>query len=180
MAITNSNIFDLMSDLEGLEVFAEIDGKRIYTPDNYKKVMEFQAVEEKLGQQFDERIAKTELPRLNADGRTFANLGTTYLMATPEMITTNRYRKNENGTYDVVLDERAIQEQSKGDVYKRQIIAYTIEKKAKKLVVTGIKHINKEEFINEFTRMFGDKTMLHVLSAISSSDLSESEKDEII
>ncbi|UYY05884.1 hypothetical protein OLM08_00505 (plasmid) [Enterococcus faecalis] len=37
MAVTNYNIFDLMSDLEGLEVFAEIDGKRIYTPDNYKK-----------------------------------------------------------------------------------------------------------------------------------------------
>ncbi len=87
----------------------------------------------------------------------------------------NRYRKIEIAgkkkedtkvKYEVVVDSRAIQEQSSGRVYSNNIPTYIVEKTEEGLLIES-SIVSDTEFINDFKFRMSDNDMRSVLEALS-------------
>lgn len=150
------------------------DGLEVFTLEDARDVMETIATLEKTGVKIDRDLGE---PDFNHDGMTHKSTGKTILVTNPAKEFENRFRKVKDKVYDVVVDKRAIKEQSKGKIYATAIQSYRLTKnKDGKYVVNEINQISDKDFIKDFRKKFDQDSMLVIKEAIN--DIKNSGIDE--
>lgn len=87
-----------------------------------------------------------------------------------ETLFNNRFRKMAGKKYQVVIDYRAIKEQSSGIIYAKNIVAYEIGSVNGELKLLKIVNVSDSEFISEFTNRLDIPSMVRILPLIQAND----------
>lgn len=84
----------------------------------------------------------------------------------------NRYRKVAGKKYQVVIDYRAIKEQSSGVVYAKNIVAYEIgrDKDTDELKLIKVVNVSDDEFVSEFTHKLDIPSMVRIRHLLGDAD----------
>ena len=156
-----------------IDEVGEIDSKKVYKSEDYVELVKL-----------DEQIAKNDIsknevglndltvPEFGQDGMLLRTPRDRY-QVNEEIAFSHRYRANAGEgeakpTITVVIDYRAITEQSSGLIYTTGVVGYTIGRTDKgKYAVLSVEIIPDNEFVNEFQhqlKMDDAKLMFEVIS----------------
>lgn len=156
-----------------IDEVGEIDSKKVYTSEDYVELVKL-----------DEQIAKNDISRneVGLNDLTVPEFGKDgMLLRTPrdryqvneEIAFSHRYRVN-NGrgkakpTITVIIDYRAITEQSSGLIYTTGVVGYTIGRTEEgNYAVLSVDTISDNDFVNDFQhklKMEDAKLMFEVIS----------------
>ena len=166
---------EILNAAKAVKPIAEKDGRKIVTFEDSVALSNMEGVEP---------TPSTGQRTYNPDGSLArTNKGTAAI--NPHNYFANRYRATQK-KMKVVVDWRAIQEQSTGEIYIRNIPAYVIERVKTEetpagekgdLVVTGIEIISDTEFISGFTDTLSVEAMMQIAPLIANfgSDITASD-----
>lgn len=176
----------LKSTLEEADVepIMIVDGRKIYTLDDGRKINTVNKTIEKLN---GKSVSLEERP-VTGGGTGYARSNKKVVQVNEQLFFMNRFRKvsrktatkvkDKNGktntisknavAYEFCTDYRAIKEQRTGDIYTTHVLVYVIGKNDDKLVLLEQKTVKADEFINEFTEEAAPSVMLDIAKTISS------------
>lgn len=166
----------ILAEADTAEIIEEVNGVPLMTAADALKMNNADTVERQAMGKRPEVGNREPAP----DGIGYARSRVKRAIINPDTHYDNRYRKADNDTYEVVTDYRAVQEQSSGQVYTNNIIAYVVTKSGKGLKVTGTKTINPDEFTSEFKGKLDVASMLAINKAISKMGTAAAQLDSIL
>lgn len=148
---------DVLAAAEGVQAVAEKNGMRVVSFEDSSVMAQADLTN---GVDLGNRV-------LNPDG-SIARSRATYAAVNLDSFYANRYRKIGK-VLRVVVDYRAIKEQSSGRVYMKQIPYFEIvrDDKTGKLVMRKIGAVIDTEFINEYTHKLNREAMAEILPLIT-------------
>lgn len=171
-ALLNAARTEPVTTVNGMEVYTFEDAANLNKailrkgPEQFPEVSERETINDGLGYTSSRRWNVAINPASYFDNRYRKIL----IAGQPEIkaTKTNEGQKAipDRVKYEVVIDKRAIQEQSSGRVYSNNIQTYVVEKvKGKLKIETNV--VSDTEFINEFKHRMSDNDMKSVLDAIN-------------
>lgn len=107
------------------------------------------------------------LIKMNPDG-TVARTPVKFAAVNLDNFYINRYKRVKDSLY-IVTDYRAIQEQSSGSVYAKQLAAYVVKRDAdKNLVLDKVVTVSDTEFLSDFTHTLNRDAMAQIMPLLVS------------
>ncbi|MHC5215206.1 hypothetical protein ACYSNR_00955 [Enterococcus sp. LJL128] len=161
----------------------EIAGTPVYNFSDAQKLNELELTQRKLTGQ---KIDLTER-QITPDGITYTTTGKKNAAINVDQFLNNRYRKVEQtdgkkttSFYDVVLDNRAIQEQENGLIYSNSVTAYRVGQGEKgELELISVLIVKDEEFVNDFKNRLNNQSSMKIHELISKSQEKVAEYDDL-
>ncbi len=154
---------------------AKINGIDVFDFSEGQKMNKLHLAEEKLTGKSDE-LGEREV---SADGMHFSNSKTRVKVINPERYFSNRFRIKKNGqkkVLEMVIDYRAIEDQSTGRIYTNVINTYLIGKEGNDIKLLGQDKITDKVFCNEFTSALSVKDAVKIYQIID--EQAEQEQQE--
>ena len=164
---------EILESANRVEPIAIKDGRKIVTFEDAAALANKEGIEP---------TPSTGQRTYNPDG-TLARTNKKTAAINPANYFANRFKATTK-RLKVVVDFRAIQEQSKGEIYIRNIPAYVFERKAKaegeekgELYLVGVENISDTEFISDYTGTLNVDAMMQIAPLIANfgSDITASE-----
>lgn len=169
------NLKSILAEADTAEVIEEVNGVPLMTAADALKMNNADTVERQaLGKRPE--VGNREPAR---DGIGYARSRVKRAIVNPETHYDNRYRK-VGDSYEVVTDYRAVQEQSSGQVYTNNIIAYVVTKSGKGVKIDSVKTISPDEFINDFKGKLDVASMIAINKAVSTMGTKAAKPDSIL
>ena len=168
-------IQEIIDAAKSVKPYAEKDGRKIVSFEDSVALANMEGVEP---------TPTTGQRTYNADG-SLARTNKQTAAINPHNYFANRFRATQK-KMRVVVDWRAIQEQSTGEIYIRNIPAYVFERvktedtpsgEKGELTLTGIEMVSDTEFISSFTDTLSVEAMMQIAPLIANfgSDITASE-----
>lgn len=108
-----------------------------------------------------------ETIQMNPDG-TVARTPVRFAAVNLDNFYINRYKRVKDALY-IVTDYRAIQEQSGGNIYAKQLAAFVVKRDAdKKLILDKVVTVSDTEFIADFTHTLNREAMAQIMPLLVS------------
>lgn len=161
-----------------------VGGAPVYTFEDAQRLNEIELTERKLTGRKPDLTERQVTP----DGMTYTTTGKRNTAINLEVFLNNRYRKVEEGDgkeqsvyYDVVIDNRAINEQESGLIYSNSVTAYRIgQGKKGELELLSVLVVKDDEFINDFKNRLNNQSSMKVHELISKSQDKVTEYDDMV
>lgn len=168
-------IQEILDAANAVKPFAEKDGRKIVSFEDSVALSNKEGIEP---------TPSTGQRTYNPDG-SLARTNKSTAAINPHNYFANRFKATQK-KMKVVTDWRAIQEQTTGEIYIRNIPAYIIERVKKEdtpsgekgeLVCTGVEMVSDTEFISGFTDTLSVEAMMQIAPLIANfgSDITASE-----
>ncbi|MGM0175698.1 hypothetical protein [Enterococcus sp. DIV0800] len=179
-----TNLKEILNEAEETQPLLKLNGMPVYNFKDAQAMNKAILAEEKF---LGHRPADVGERQLSPDGLTYARSKIDHAAINPETFFENRYRKvaipveeaaegekadvkiKYKVKYEVVIDYRAIKEQSSGNIYTNHIEVLVIGQSRMKgqLQVETIKTISPREFVEEFVGKLDQKAMLKITTAVN-------------
>lgn len=155
-------MFQAVQDAEKVKPFAELNGKPVVTFEEYNDLVS------------RDHYMKAVPGIIPVDDRGLPTASlTNYVAMNPEVMFMNRYRVvKDHGkqVLQVVIDRRAIDEQSRGMVYKAHLPAVCLVREEEGLRYDKTVLVSDKEFLSEFTRHLSDDAMKAIAPLLSGAE----------
>lgn len=159
-----NSILEILKMAESVEPIMEKNGTKIVNYDDANVL----AAEELIEGDRDIGVRT-----MNPDG-TLARSRVRFAAVNEDSLYENRFRVVTEGKekkVQIVVDRRAIRDQSTGRIYTARVPAYQIQRDDGKLKVEKILTVSDNEFIGEFVEKAGKKDMVEIMPLLDSAGL---------
>lgn len=151
-----------MKDAEQVEVLGERDGVKLVS---FADAQTLNTAEIIAQREYGKR--DTGDRTLNPDGSP-ARSRCKAAVVNVDALFDNRYRRIKGNKLEIVTDYRAIREQSRGQIYAKQIPCYVVSRDAEgNLKLDKTETVSDTDFIADFTHKLSKESMVEVLPLIS-------------
>lgn len=166
-----NNIIKEIIDAQTPDPIATLNGKNVYTFADAQQINKQAVAEEKLMGKHG--VVIRDFDEMGRCRRTACDA----VAINPEKYFENRVKRvevyKENGKpevlFEVVIDYRAIKEQTTGNIYTNTIPVYVVGKQGKGIMVREIKAISDAEFVRDFKDKLDLESIVQVMNAIDRS-----------
>lgn len=159
-----NSILEILKMAESVEPIMEKNGMKIVNHDDAKIL----AAEEMIEGKRDIGVRT-----LNPDG-SLARSRVGFAAVNEDSFYENRFRVIKDGKeqkVQIVVDRRAIRDQSTGKIYTARVPAYQIKREDGRLKVEKILTVSDNEFIGEFVEKAGKKDMIEIMPLLENAGL---------
>ena len=160
----SNSILNILKMAEAVDPIVERNGMKIV---NYEDA-NILAAEEMI-----EGRDEMGIPTMNPDG-TVARCNARFAAVNEDSFYENRFRVIKDGKeqkVQIVVDRRAIRDQSTGKIYTARVPAYQIKREDGRLKVEKILTVSDNEFIGEFVEKAGRKDMVEIMPLLDNAGL---------
>lgn len=161
------SILETLKQAEAVKPLMTKNGIKVVSFEDAKLLSEAERIE---------GVPDTGIRAMNPDG-SMARSRVTVAGVNKDVLYENRYRlikegegKDEKAKIQIVVDKRAIKDQSTGKIYTARVPAYQIIRERGKLKVEKVLTVSDIEFIGDFNSKAGEKDMVEILPLLDNAE----------
>lgn len=159
-----SKVLETLKMAEAVQPLMEKNGIKVVNAEDARVLAEAEMIEGN---------PDTGVRTMNPNG-TLARSRVTFAAVNEDSLYDNRFRKIKDGKEEkiqVVVDHRAIKDQSTGKIYTARVTAYQIKREDGRLKLERVLTVSDVEFIGEFVEKAGKKDMVEILPLLEEQNI---------